>query len=325
MLGLTLVPAYLRDFITLARAPRGLLSIGIVVFTVCAIVLPRAIPMYEASLRDYAVHSAANPTILGSELLEFVWPAIDRPDRPEGTPFLVVFLSFTVPLTIGCGLWCSRRRGAYVCWLASAAAMFVLALGPVWEPEPGTSIRLPEAWLLPLPGFSFLTNHWRWSLPGGFCLAIAFSLALSDLFRAAPQRRRGLAAAAGLAFALESALLFPFPWPRPLWPLRPDPISHQLRNMDSVNTVLDFRRRAKINQIVHEKRIVGGWLPRVEVTSVEATQALMAGFRENKARPSQYLGTLGIDAVIVDDHTAFRIVPVRDAPGTFERVPLTAR
>ena len=321
----TLAPAYARKTLALARAPGGLLCIAVAAATTCAIVLPRAIPMYEASLGEFAVHSSSNPMILASEALEFVLPVVNRPDRPEGGTFLVVFLGYTVPLVIACGLWWTRRRAAYWCWLASAAAMFVLAIGPLWESESGAVIRLPEYWLLQLPGFSFITNHWRWSLPGNFCLAVAFSLALADLFRAAPGRRRGIAAAAGLAFAIESVLIFPFPWPRPRWPLPSDPVSHLRRGMDSVHAVLDFRRRAKINQLVHEKRIVGGWLPRVELSSVNATQALILGARENEGDPANYLGRLGIDAVVVNDRTAFQIVPVRGAPGTFEQVPLRAR
>jgi hypothetical protein len=325
VLCLTLAPVYAQPTRALLRSHRGWLCIAIAATTTLAIVLPRAIPMYDASLEPYAVHSTATQTVLASKALEFVLPIVSRPDRPEGGTFLVVFLGYTVPIVIACGLWRTRRRAAYGWWLASAAAMFLLALGPFWELGSGATFRLPEYWLLQLPGFSFITNHWRWSLPGTFCLAVAFSLALADLFRFAPRRRRGLAAAVGFAFALESVLLFPFPWPRPRWSLPRDPISHLLRDIDSIHTVLDFRRRAKMNQLVHEKRIVGGWLPRVERSSVEATQVLMAGFRKHKADPANYLGGLGIDAVIVDERTAFQIIPVRGVSGTFERVPLRAR
>jgi len=131
-----------------------------------------------------------------------------------------------------------------------------------------------------------------------------------------------LAAGVAIAFALELALVFPFPWPRPIWSRPPDPISHELRSIESIHTVLDFRRRAKLHQMIHEKRIVGGWLPRVELRSVEATRELMAGVRANTS--ADYLGQHGIDAVVVDDRTAFRIAPVRGRPGAFRQVPLPA-
>ena len=44
----------------------------------------------------------------------------------------------------------------------------------------------PGAWLQGLPVFRLTTNHWRWTLPAGFCLVVAFALALTRL---GPDRR----------------------------------------------------------------------------------------------------------------------------------------
>lgn len=322
VLGVALAPWFARDALAVVRAPGGARGVLVAAAVALCIVAPRAWPMIAASQAAFAVHSGPDDTALAARWVEFFWPRVERPDRLANGTFLVAFLGYTLLAGIAGGLAASRRRRDYRPWLASAALLLVLALGPRLVLADGASVRLPEHWLMSLPGFRFTTNHWRWTLPAQFCLTVAFALGLADLRGRVPAHRRAIAVAATLALVAEVALVFPFPLHRPLWPRPYDAISPTLRDDPSIDAVLDLRPRTKIRQTVHGKRIVGGWLPRVESESVERTQQLMDRIRTSGPRQAQLLGRLGIGAIVVDERTAFRIA--RDDRGAFELRPLRA-
>jgi hypothetical protein len=322
VLLLLLAPWYARDWAAAFRNADGALKLAVAAGVAACVVLPRAWPMIEAGSREYSVHSGPHNTTLAARPSEFFVPHVERPDRlPNGT-FLIAFLGYTVPLLIAAGVALSKRRASYLRWGVCALVLAILALGPQLEFDSGDVWRLPGYWLMELPGFRFITNHWRWTLPVHFCGAIALALAAADLLRRFPAQRLAIAVGATVFLTAEVWLIFPFPHEKPRWSRPYDALSWVLREDAELEAVLDLRPRTKIRQLVHGKRILGGWLPRVDVANAENTRALMDRLRASGDDQPRVLHELGIGAVVVDEQTGYRVV--RNPQGAFELRPLRA-
>jgi hypothetical protein len=272
------------------------------------LVAPRAIAMARAASVPLTVHHGPQNTVLGAPLLELVWPSTAAVEaRLPRLGYLVVFLGYTSLATIAASLAIGARRRALAMWCTSAGALLVLALGPQLRftdaSVPG--LALPSAWLQTLPVLRLTTNHWRWVLPAGLCLALAFSLAATELTRRAEAARAGAARLVllglGAALALEVAFVWPLPRAKPLWRVQPSPIAERLRDREDVHAVLDRSGRRKLNQTVHGRPIALGWLPRLDLRTQQANEAMV---RACAGEPPACLLRYGIDAVIRDDETA---------------------
>ena len=272
------------------------------------LIAPRAIAMAQAASLELVVHHGPQNTALAAPLLEWLLPSVSAVEaRLPRLGYLVVFLGYTLLFTIAAALAFGARRRALAVWLVSALAMLVLSLGPLLKLSDTvqTGVPLPAAWLQQLPVFQLTTNHWRWTLPAGFCLVLAFSLALTDLLRRADAHRarsgRLLVAALAAAFALEVAFVWPLPLAKPLWEVRASPIAELLRDRDDVSAVLDRSGRRKLNQTVHARPIALGWLPRLDAETQRANEAMV---RACAGEPPACLRRYGIDVVVRDDETA---------------------
>ncbi|MFH0980736.1 MAG: hypothetical protein V2A79_04265 [Planctomycetota bacterium] len=326
------MPWHISLILSLLRQRRGWTLFAIALVTMLLTVLPRALPMYAASHQEFVAHHGPLNTALGARLAEMVTPSAARvQQRLPGVGFLVVFLSYTLLGAIGAGLWVSERRRSYAPWLISGTALLILSLGPyatLGSGDHAVTLPLPDYLLQRLPVFAFLTNHWRWSLPAVFSLVIGGALGLADIARFL--ERRGYASCAWmvalvlLVYGLEAFLLFPFPARKPLWPTLADPLCTALRQTKDVNAVLDLTEFPKLHQIEHRKPIAGGWLPRLEVRTFQASEEFYRGFAACKDPQAgiRYLGNLGIDAIILSKDSALLIRPDPQVPGAFTGQPL---
>lgn len=297
-----LLPWYVhagRDWLRRPGSAQGLVAFALAASLAIA---PRAIGMIGAASTDLVVHHGPQNTALGAPLAELFWPSGDAvAHRLSRVGYLVPFLGFTLLGTLGAAVALSGRMRELLPWLVSALAMLALALGPVLKLSDGlqTGLPLPARWLQQLPVFELTSNHWRWALPAGFALTVAFALGLSGLMQRF--RARELAFGVGTAFALEMLLVWPFPWRKPLWDVHPSPVAELLRDREITGAVLDRTPRRKLNQTVHGKPIVLGWLPRIDVETERADVEMLSACRD---RPPQCLLRHGIGAVVRDDDTA---------------------
>jgi hypothetical protein len=291
------------------------------------VVLPRALPMWLAAQKQYIAYHNEIDAALSASVSEWLLPsAAQVASRVPSLGFFAVFLSYTLVSTLVAGILVGARRAAIAKWLVTAAAMLLLSLGPfVAEPgsaDFGAGVRLPWSFLESLPGFDFMTNPWRWSLPALFCLAIAFSFALSDCARVLARHRqireRSLAGAVAALYLAEIWLLFPVPRQKPLLGIEVAPIARALAAEPGVRAVYDPGPLSKLKQIIHGKAIFGGWLPRIEQENAFATGVIrqeLAGFALTDPRVADVLGARGFDAIILDRNQALILSPIE--PGHF--------
>ncbi len=294
----------IRAWLALAGALPALFAAALVA---SLLVAPRAIGMAAAAAAPQVVHHGPLDTALSAPLLEWIWPARRAvAARVSEVGYLVVFPGYTLLATLALAL---ARGGArrLAMWLATAAALALLSLGPALVLADGvpTPLPLPGALLQRLPGFELTTNHWRYALPAALCLAVAFALGLSALQRELEARRpgcaRALPAALAALLAIELVLLWPFPLAKPLWEVRASPIAARLAARDDVHAVFDRTALAKLNQTVHGKPIALGWLPRLAVEVQRANRAMV---RVCDQEPPECALRFGIDAVVLDERTA---------------------
>ena len=294
-----LIPWQREALATFARRP-GALACGLAALGSAALlILPRAWPMAAAASGELAVHHGPQNTALAAPLLEWLWPSASVvAARAPDLGYLVVFLGACVPLGLALGLACGARSRSLAMWLVTAGVLALLALGPElrWTHERASGLPLPAAWLQELPVFRLTTNHWRWSYPAGFCLVVAFALALTHL-----RLRRSQVALVAVVFLVEALWLWPFPLRKPLWDARTHPIAEQLRERRDVHAVLDRTDRRKLNQTVHGKAIALGWLPRMEARTRRANESMA---RHCRGAPPICLRRYGIDAIVRDPKTA---------------------
>jgi hypothetical protein len=325
-----LLPWHARWLGSSVRSRGGALRLAAGLASLLAVVSPRAVPMWIASQKPAVVHHGPVDTELGARLAELLQPSTaDVVARAPRLGFLVVFLSYTLLATLLFGIAVSARRRDYSQWLATAAVMLVLSLGPyVAEPDSaafGAGFRLPGYFLAQLPGFGFMTNPWRWSLPGVFCLGVVFSLALADCASCFARRRalgaRAIAGAAAIAYLAELFWLVPIPRRKPVLGIEAAPIASALAAEASVRAVYDPGPLAKLRQIVHGKAIFGGWLPRIEQTNARATGVIrqdLDGLALTDPRVADYLGAIGFDAIVLSRTEALILRPDAQRAGHFE-------
>ena len=330
VLLVSILPWQIRRIASVAAEHRpSAVSLGAALCGVLIVVLPRVIPMLAASRAQYRVHHSPLNTVLGAEPSEMFLPSFaDVAARVPSFGYLVVFLGYTLLGVILLGLVLSDRRSVYWKWLVTGSAMMLLSVGPFLNLSVGGTsftVPLPDYLLHQLPGFAFMTNHWRWSLPGTFCFTIAFSIALADVSRFAEKRRastgRWIIAVALSVFISESFLLFPFPVEKPTLKLRPTPIAHALKDEPAVKVVVGGE--GKLDQMIHGKAIVGGWLPRLDTETRKRTERLWGEIsRRRGSALINYLGQLGVSALVVNPHQAVIITADEARPGTFKGVAL---
>lgn len=296
----------------------GLLRVGVVIVVMALTVLPRAWPMIAASGAEMVAHSGPLNTSLVAQPSEMFWPSTASVEaRLADSGYLVVYLGYVLLGVIILGYLAGRSRRAFLPWLVTAAAMLVLASGPFFGGEEG--VRMPAYWLQQLPGFRFLTNHWRWSAAASVCLCTAAALGLAALcgrYKKVPW----LPALIGALLVIEMMALFPFPLRKPLWPVRPSVAAQRLRDEEGVRVVLDVSPNPKLNQMAHEKAIVGGWLPRVPAAVDRSSRALVEEFHALPDNPAKlkFLAEHGIDAVLLGPTEG--LVIESSAPGGFRRL-----
>ncbi len=316
LMGLFLVPDAPRLLRGL-RSQGGLAALAAFALPLALLVLPRAIPMVWAAAEPLSVHHGPQNTELAASLVELVVPSARVvAERADRVGFLVVFVGYVTTATIFVGWSVSRRRRLYARWGIPGLLMLLLALGPELKLVDGAPIGvpLPARWLQELPVFALMTNHWRWMLPATFCFTTLFGVALTDGARVARERRlpgrAWLLPGVGLALVLETALLLPLPRVKPLWPVRPSPIASKLGEHPEIRAVVDRTRHPKLNQTVHGRPLALGWLPRLPASVRAANERFAADCRDLEP---QCLERHGVDAVILDDERALRIV--RSAAG----------
>jgi hypothetical protein len=269
------------------------------------------------------VHSSPFNTHLAAGPLELIWPWSAPATESPQWGFRGAYLC-ALPLLLSA--WAVLRstpeqRRPLLPWLTGAALFAVLALGPYAEIG-RTRVPLPGWALAGLPGFSSLTNPWRFTLPAGLCLALPAAAGAAILLRAT-----GSWLAPGLAFLhlIDVGNAPPFPTSMALWVDEPAPIAVALADGERYG-VLDLSRHPKRNQRSHGKPIVSAWLPRVARDSADASAQLVA--RVRAAEPGEradLLGELGIGALISDDTRGWRIVPDPARPGHYREDPIALR
>lgn len=289
----------------------GWLAVAAALLVLGVLVGPRVAAMAAvASQHELEVHHGPLNTALALPLVELVWPSWSAVTaRQPRLGYLVGFLGWTLLGAIALSAWRSGRGTAAGVhgWLVAASLLLLLALGPQVVVASGwvTQVPGPGALLQRLPVFDLTTNHWRWSLPAGLCLAVALARSLSAwerrLTASGSPWGHALVPLLALAWAVEVAWVWPLPYPRPLWQVQASPVAALLRDRGDVSAVLDRTDRRKLNQMVHGKPIALGWLPRVTRETQQANAAMVAACEEGGL---PCLREHGIDAVIRDDHTA---------------------
>jgi hypothetical protein len=298
----------------------GLAALGVGAATTALVVLPRAAAMaLAASRREHFVHHGPLNTLLSARPGEFFLPSAEVvAARVPEVGYLAVFLGYTLIGVVVAGLWASRRRAEQLPWLIFAAFLAILSLGPFATPG-GVQIPLPGYLIQHLPGFSGTTNHWRWSLPAIFCLILAASIGMSELRRRLGRPGALLLPALLALHLLEVGWVHPFPRVKPAWAPRPTPAALLVQHLDDVEVVLDLSGCAQLNQIWHGKVLVGGVVPRIDADAIHASRRI---WREFEARATleeqiQYLGELGVDALILDSERVAVIRPDASPPASF--------
>lgn len=277
------------------------------------VVLPRALPMWEAAQVELVVHSSPVDAHLAARGVEFVWPWSSAVEVSPAWGFRGVYLGAVLLGLLAFGALVGTQRRRLAPWLTGAGLFLLLALGTSAELG-GVRVPLPGLALAWLPGAAMLTNPWRFVLPALLCLSIAAAFGAAELLRRVELRgrRAGVALVFGLGglHVAEIGLAPPFPQRAPLWRDEVAPIARLLRDDADLRAVLDLSRHAKRNQRVHGKAIVSGWLPRVPRAVQEETARLVEAVR--RAAPDErvaLLGRNGIGAVILDDTHGWRIRP----------------
>ena len=194
----------------------------------------------------------------------------------------------------------------------------MLAFGPyrvIGADTESDRILMPAYILQQLPVFRVTTNHWRWTLPAVLCLAITVSIGLSHL--SSMLQRYGIKpwvspVLLSAIYLIEMVTVFPLPASKPIWPTRPAPIAQELYRRSDIQVIFDRTPRRKWHQVTHGKRIVGGWLPRLdrEVYAVSHDLENSIYRTQTADETHQRLGSLGIDAMILDGHRA--VIVTRD-------------
>lgn len=303
------------------NGPAALRRVGAAAGMCLLLVLPRALPMWEAAREPLVVHSGPAAAHLAARPVELVWPWSSAVEESPTWGFRGTHLGTTLLGLLACGAVAGVERRRLAPWLVSAGLFLLVALGPYAEIG-SLRIPLPGLALSWLPGAAMLTNPWRFVLPALLCLTLAASLAAAELLRRVEGRWRGaglaLVVLVGAAHVAEIGLAPPFPHQAPLWRDEEAPIARRLRDDATLRAVLDLSRHAKRNQRVHGKAIVGGWLPRLPVAVQEETARLLESVRSATSEErAAVLGRHGIGAVILDDTRGWRILPDPTRPGGF--------
>jgi hypothetical protein len=283
--------------------------------------------MWRAAQADPVAHSGPADLHLAAHVQDLVWPWSLPVETSPAWGYVGAYLGAVL-----CGLCIAavalgpRRR--LLPWLASAALFALLSLGSHVELF-GLRVPLPAALLDALPGFSLLTNPWRFGLPALLALCVVGAHGAAALAQRLEARAAGagraLLLALGLLHALDVGLAPPFPARAPLWRDDPAPVALALRGDAGLRAVLDLSRHAKRNQLAHGKAIVGGWLPRLPRAAQARTDRLVAELlRPPRAERAARLGRAGIGAVIEDDTRGWRVVPDPAARGGYREEPLVA-
>lgn len=327
LLGAALAPWFAPALRAWLAGPRGALRAAAAAGTCLALVLPRALPMWRAAGVDLVVHSAPGAVHLAAPLGELLWPWTAAREASPAWGFRGVYLGLVLCGLVAVGVAAGPRR-RLAPWLASAALFLLLAQGSHAELF-GARLPLPGLLLGALPGFSLLSNPWRFVLPALLGLALAGAYGAAALARGADRRLGGGGAALlvllGALQALDVGLAPPFPRQAPLWRDEPAPIALWLRDTPEVRAVLDLSRHAKRNQRVHGKAIVSGWLPRVpRALQQETARFVESALRAPADERAALLGRRGIGAVIRDDTSGWRILPDPARPGGYRLEPLRA-
>jgi hypothetical protein len=323
LLGLLalLAPWFAAPLRAWLRGPAALRRVGAAAGTCLLLVLPRALPMWQAAQEPLVVHSRPADAHLAARPVELVWPWSSAVEESPTWGFRGSHLGTTLLGLLAFGAVAGVERRRLAPWLVSGGLFVLVALGPYAEIG-SLRIPLPGLALSWLPGAATLTNPWRFVLPALLCLTLAASLAAAELLRRVEGRWRG----AGLALVVlvggihvaEIGLAPPFPHQAPLWRDEEAPIARRLRDDVTLRAVLDLSRHAKRNQRVHGKAIVGGWLPRMPVAVQEETARLLESVRSATSEErAAVLGRHGIGAVILDDTRGWRIRPDPTRVGGF--------
>jgi len=325
LLGAALAPWYVSGLRGWLRAPGGALRAAASAGVLLALVLPRALPMWRAAGADLLIHSSADAAHLAAQPAELLWPWSSARDASPAWGFRGDYLGALLVALAACGAVSGPRR-RLTPWLFGAAVCLLLALGP-FVTLFGVRVPLPGVALAHAPGFSLLSNPWRFVAPALLALSLPAAAGAAALARLADSRARGagaaLVASLGLLHVLDVGFAPPLPLDLPLWRDEPAPIALRLRDLSDVHAVLDLSRHSKRNQLVHGKAIVSGWLPRLpRAVEQETVRFVESVRRAPPAERADRLGRAGIGAVIRDDTSGSLIRPDPERPGGFREEPL---
>jgi hypothetical protein len=236
-------------------------------------------PLWRSSPRgvDFAALVLPNPNhpLAPQSIRDFLTP---RPDA-----YLENVAS--IPLVLLAVLALAWRRGWRPPreWLVLTAFVGLLALGPfIYVAGVNTHVPGPWALLRYVPVVELVRTPARFSVVLMVGMAVLFALALRELGRRAPARRRLLlgTVAALLAFEL-------LPIPRPLSAatvptiyerIAADPRPHvrvlelPFGLRDGTQSIGNFTARTQFYQTMHQKPIVGGYLSRVSRKRIRDTR-----------------------------------------------------
>jgi hypothetical protein len=278
---LTLGPHVTRISLPGPRALAATLAAGIT----GAVVLSPA--LYGASQRvldgtwvSPPIYWRSSPA--GVDLLALVAP---NPSHPlvtwlSGSAQLAaptVFVEYTAALSlvtlaaIGFAIWRLGLRNPGLVTIAAGFAL--LALGPFVHVA-GVNTYAPGPWALLryVPVVGLARTPTRFAIVTALAVSLLFALALVEIGRRWPERRRTLLAAIAVALVVEL-----WPAPRPLYSaeissiydiIRADPRPVRVLELptgvrDGTSSTGNFSARYQFHQTVHGKRLMGGYLSRV--------------------------------------------------------------
>jgi hypothetical protein len=234
----------------------------------------------------------------GVDLLAFLVP---NPSHPlmvwlMGSPQLAaptVFVEHTASLSLVAlavviaAIW---RLGLHSPGLVTIAAGFALmALGPFIHIG-GLNTHVPGPWALLryVPVVGLARTPTRFAIVAALALSVLFAMALVEVGRRWPHRRRNILAVVALALVVEL-----WPAPRPLYSATISPVYDVIRSdprdvrilelpfgvRDGTSSEGDFSARYQFHQTAHGKPLMGGYLSRVSprrVREVKETPMLSA-------------------------------------------------
>ncbi|MGE0361484.1 MAG: hypothetical protein AB7H93_12035 [Vicinamibacterales bacterium] len=296
-LVLTLGPHVARVSLPSPRAIAATLVAG---FTGAVVLSPA---LYGASQRLFDGTWVSPPIFwrsspAGVDLLAFVVP---NPSHPlvswlAGSAQLAaptVFVEYTAALSlmtlaaIAFAIWRLGLRNPGL--LTVAVGFALLALGPFVHVA-GVNTYAPGPWALLryVPVFGLARTPTRFAIVAALAVSLLFALALVEIGRRWPHRRRVLLGAIAVALVVEL-----WPAPRPLYSagispvydiIRADPRPVRVLELptgvrDGTSSAGNFSARYQFHQTVHGKRLMGGYLSRVSerrLSEVKESRTLAA-------------------------------------------------